>query len=64
MSELMKDDRLMYTMQLERELSIAPIHGWPDSHAAWVVSLLSELKAARQDRESSEISAARQKSKR
>ena len=61
--ELLEDKRLSFVMQLERESGIAPIAGWPDSHAAWVPALISELKAARQDRENSELQSIRSKSK-
>ena len=40
-----------------------PLSGWPDGYAAWVVSSLTALKAARNRRESDEMKKITKKSK-
>jgi len=53
--QLTQDERLLYVLQLEREAHVAPLAGWPDDYASWVVDLYGEVFAARKKREAGEI---------
>jgi len=55
------DRDLVYGMQLAKEAAIMPLDGWPDSFAAWVPSILGQIKAAQQKRETAEIQKIRTK---
>jgi len=48
--ELRDDHQLLYALQLDRQSDVAPLAGWPDRFAAWVPSLVLEVRAARSER--------------
>lgn len=60
----MSDKRLVYVLQLERELSVAPISNWPDGYADWIPTIMSDLKYAREKRKAGELESIRKKANR
>jgi len=45
----------MYALQLEREMSVQPVDGWPSNFVAWVVDLVIEIKGQRTERQNNEL---------
>ena len=55
----MEDGPLMFALSLESQMEIAPISGWPDNYAGWVVDLIGQIKEIRNQKAVDELKRAK-----
>lgn len=53
--ESLEDPQLLYALQVEREMSVQAVDGWPSNFAGWLVDLVIELKSQRIKRQNTEL---------
>jgi len=49
-AEMHDDLKLVFVLSLEGQAKLSPLHGWPDTYAAWVPRYWARVASARADR--------------